>query len=434
MNRSEWLANGAPLTEGFTPRNAVVGVQWGGVDWTQISAGLPMSRAGVTLSESTALTVSAIYASVGLLAGALASLDVCVRRRRFDPVFGKISEDVPDDPLDWILNGAMSDRWSATVAKEYLAASLLLNGDAFALIHRPSLVSNAVRALEPVHPARVLVLLNTDTQRLVYRIAPEIVAGGETQVLDQADVIHIPGLGFNGFRGLSPIGYALRVAGSIAVATQDYAANFFANGSQPSYVLSSDQPYDPKGAAAIREELNKSNGGLANAHRPLILHGGLKPLPLSLSAADTQLLETRKFAVEEIARIYGIPAWMIGQTEKTSSWGSGVEQMGRSFVIYTLQRHLKKFETEFTRKLFPNGSKCVEFDTRSLTAPDIKTMADSHRTALGRAGEPGWMTVNEVRREQGLPPVPGGDDLIKATAPAASPPATGQNDAPQPAV
>ena len=176
----------------------------------------------------------------------------------------------------------------------------------------------------------------------------------------------------------------------------------------------------------VRRTLNLQNGGTGNAHLPALMVGGAKVHELTMNAEDAQLIDTRRFQVEDIARIFGVPPHMIGHTDKTSSWGTGVEQMSIGFVKYTLQRHLVKFEQEINRKVWPSRERYfVEFMTAGLERGDYKTRNEGYRIALGRAGEPAWMTVNEVRKLENLPPVPGGEKLPAPADPAdpAAPPA-----------
>jgi HK97 family phage portal protein len=225
---------------------------------------------------------------------------------------------------------------------------------------------------------------------------------------------------------MSVLRYALRMTGGAAIAMQDYAANFFANNARPDYALETDQALGQEAADAIYAKLDERHRGPANAHRPMLLHGGLKVRTITMPLTDVQLLEQRKFAVEDIARIYGVPPFMIGHTEKTTSWGSGVEAMGTGFVRYALRQHIHKAETELNRKLFRTSSRVVKFDTSDLERADTKSLMESLRIAIGRAGERPILSVNEARAVLRRNRIEGGDD----TAPIAS----GQQAAdPQPA-
>jgi len=154
--------------------------------------------------------------------------------------------------------------------------------------------------------------------------------------------------------------------------------------------------------------------GTGNSHkRPLVLTEGMGVDNVSLSAADSQLLEARKFQVVEIARAFGVPPHLIGETSASTSWGSGIESMGRAFVMFTLDPHLTRIEQELNSKLFPNGEYFLEFDRSVLMAGDLKTQAEFYTAALGGPGAgPGYMTQNEIRKRQNLPPLAGGDKLF----------------------
>jgi len=150
--------------------------------------------------------------------------------------------------------------------------------------------------------------------------------------------------------------------------------------------------------------------GIDNAHKlPLVLTEGMKAEALSLNAEDSQLLEARKFQVIDIARAFGVPPHMIGETSASTSWGSGIEAMSRAFVTYTLQPHLVRIEQELNRKLYPRDTgKFVMFDRDALIEGDSKAQAEYNRAALGGPGTGmGWMTVDEIRKTKGLAPMGG---------------------------
>jgi len=357
-------------------------------------AGLPV------LNERGALAVSAVYAAVNLIAGTIASLPVQVYARQADGERDRLH----NDDLWWILNEQMTPRWNAAAGWEHLGLSLLLRGDAYLRIRRDP--NGRVLGLEPLAYDRVTPVLNVTDGELLYDIAPDPLLpapkDGKRVVVIQADMIHVPGFGFNGLHGLSPLRHALRLAAPVASAMQEYSARFFSNGARPDYVLTTDQGLSPAAIDQLREQIQEAHGGLAKSRKPMLLTNGLKTAPLSLPADEMQLIESRKFAVEEIARIYGVPPFMIGHNEKTTSWGSGVEAMGVGFVRYTLRQHLNKIETELNRKLIRGPRKVLAFDTTDLERADFKTLLDGFRIALGRAGEPAFMTVEEVRERLSL--------------------------------
>lgn len=352
----------------------------------------------VALNEAAAWSISAIAACVNLIAGAISSMPANVLgRNRDDWTLTRIN----DDPVWWILNEEMTPRWSAAAGWEYLIGSLLLLGDAFARIWRDP--NGRVLGIEPLHPSRVRVIVSRNGQRLIYEVQPDPTIttpepGQRAVILDQDDVIHITGAGFDGVRSPSPLRHALRMSGAVAYATQDFSARFFANQARPDYAIVA-----PAGArwseadkTRLGAEIDARHRGV-NAHRPMLMSGGADIKFLSLPLEDLQLIATRQFQIEEIARAYGVPPFMIGHNEKTTSWGSGVEQMGTAFVRYTLSRHLTKIHNELNRKLFRTYAKVVEFDTFELERADMKSMFTAFRMAIGRAGEPGFLSVDEVR-------------------------------------
>jgi len=357
----------------------------------------------------TAMTSTAIHACTSLISGAIMAMPVNIYR--VDISNGE-RDRIYDDDLAWVFNEEMSPRWPASMGWEFLCLSLLLEGDAFAKIKRDRM-SRPI-GLHPWHPWRVNNGPTADGSRMVYRFEPEYINGvtiGQVEILDQDDVLHIPGFGFDGWRGLTPLRHSLRNAGAVALATQEYAGNFFANSARPDYVLQSELNIGEPLRKEMQELIDERHRNPANAHRPMVLGGGLKIQPWSISPADLQLLTTRQFQVEEICRAYGVPPFMVGHTEKNTSWGAGVEAMGKGFVRYTLRQYLNKFEVELNRKLFRTAARVAEFDTSDLERADMATLMTGLRTAVGRAGEPRIMSVNEARAVLRLKKDPAGDEL-----------------------
>lgn len=372
-------------------------------------AGLPM------VNENTVLTISAVYACINLIAGAISVLPMCLYRRTADDY----RQPILNDDLWWVLNEEFMPRWSAATGWEFLVLSLLLHGDCFARILRNSMGKPI--GLEPFHPRRVQVYVKPDRTRLIYAVAPEYVIGADNgtgmEIYDQDDMIHVAGFGFNGIRGLSPLHYHLSMTGATSLATQEFAARFFANGARPDIVITTEQQINAQKSQELSDSWANRYGGLTNAFKPAILGHGAKVSNLTLSAEDAQLLATRQFNVEEIARIYGVPPWMIGHMQKTTSFGAGVETMGTAFVRFTLKQHLNKFEREINRKFFRTKAKFVEFDTFGLERADMKSLFEALSTAVGVPGAPGFLTPDEVRNIINYPPKGGeADELFTGAA------------------
>lgn len=368
------------------------------------------SAAGVSVTPDTAMRVSAVYGCVALLAGTIATLPLGIFERDGD------SRRRSSHDYWWMLNEQANEDMTAAAAWEYLFSAKFFYGDGYAELLRPSPVSSRVIGWLPHHPLRVRPFRDKDGRKY-YRVQPEI---GEAYVLDSADMIQIPSLGFDGLTSPSPITYAAREAIGTAIAGQTYNAKFFAEGATFDYALKTAATVNKEQLDLLKASLLARMGG--NSRAPLILTGGLEPTQLSVNAKDAEILATRLFTVEEICRIFGIPPYMVGHTTKTTSWGSGLAEQGIGFVRYTLRRHLTPTMQEFNRKLWPVRQKYfVEHITAALESGDLKARYDAYRTALGRAGEQPIMDVDEIRRLENLPPNPnlkmnGGADAQPTTA------------------
>lgn len=360
---------------------------------------IPAPGSGIpAVSEASAMRTSAVYACVALIGGSIASLPLPVYQRT------ERGREAATHDYWWLLNESPHPEMSAAAFWEFIVTSMLLYGDGYARLLRRG---TGVSGLMPLHPDRVRPFRSVD-RGVLYEVTPE---QGARYSLSPSDVLHFPTIGFDGLTSISPIRHAARGAISIALAADDYSAAFFANGARPDFALETEGALKQDQIETIRSTWVQRHGGANHSHLPAILHGGLKVKELTMKAEDSQLIETRGFQIEDIARIFGVPPFMIGHNEKTTSWGSGVEAMGIGFVKYTLQRHLVKIEQELNRKLWPSRERYfVEFNTAGLERGDYKTRVSGYRTALGRAGERPWMTVNEVRRLENLAPWEDGDD------------------------
>jgi len=362
-----------------------------------------VSTAGVYLNERTALTISAIFACIQLIAGAVSSLPLPVYRVASNGDRERVEHD-----NWWFVNQQASPVYSSSAFWSYIILSKCLHGDGFARIHRVTHYTDDVKMLEPLHPLNVQVCLNpNDSSRRLYVVTNNLT--GITETVDQDDILHFSGLGFNGLRSISPLRYSLKFAGGIALAADNFSADFFGEGNKPEFVIKTqDAKLNEDQKVIIQSAWADLIAG--NRRKPGVLGKGMEIQELTLSAEDAQLIATRQFQVEDIARAFGVPPFMIGHTTNTTSWGSGVEQMGIGFVKYTLSRHLVGIEQECNHKLFMRPYFC-EFMTAGLERGDTIGRFNAYRVALGRAGEPGFMTVNEVRKAENLAPVVGGDVL-----------------------
>lgn len=363
-------------------------------------SGLPV------VNETTAASISAVNACVKLLAGAVSALPMNIYRMDFT---SGAKAQLWNENLWWVLNEQWHPQWSAASGWDHLMRSRLLHGDAYAIIERNG--AGDPLALVPVSKSRVITYL-MESGRLIYGVMPHA-RSTESKVwyYDQDDMIHVAGDGFDGVTSPSVLQNELRGAAATALAAQDASGRFFANGLMPSVVFNFPAEPPESEVEELRAKIGAKYGGVQNVGKPLVLFGGAEAKALSISPDDAQLLDSRKFSVEEVARIYGVPPWMIGHNEKTTSWGSGVEAMGSGFVRYTLRRHLHAITNEFNRKLYRRGNKFCKFDTSELEQPTFKEYTEALRAGLGRAGERPIFTQNEARSRFDLPPVEGGDSI-----------------------
>lgn len=350
------------------------------------------ASSGSPVTAETAMRVSAAYGCMSLIAGAIATLPVGLYERKGN------ERDTANHEYWWMLNELASDGWTSAAAWEAIILSKLSHGDGFGEWIRPSMYSNRVIGWKPL--ARGTVYPFRDRGQVFYRISP---LDGPSYVLDRADVIHLPSLGFDGLCSPSPLTYAALEAIGTALAAQEHAGRFFASGANFDYALKSASKLDKTQLEQLKASLiaRVQNGGRG----PLILGGGLEPAQLSVNSKDAEILATRLFTVEEICRIFGVPPTMVGHGGAVSNWGTGVAQQGSGFVRYTLQRHLTPIAQELNSKLWPVRQKYfVEHITAALERGDLKARYDAYRTALGRAGEMPFMDANEIRRLENMPP------------------------------
>lgn len=349
------------------------------------------------VTETTAQSITAVFGCVNLIAGALANMPMEISARKS----GGQRDKLHDDPVLELLNMQFSPRWSAFSGWEYLCRSRLFHGDGFAEIKRRG---SQIAELRPLHPLRVQVAPWTDGSRLAYVVTPEPWEADQTRrVIDQDDMLHVAGWGFDGIRSMSILRYALRQSGGVALATQDFAGQFFGNRARPDYALTTEQRLDDEQIEKLRAMVDEKHSvASGNAGRPMLLQGGLKIETVSMSNEDAELIATRGFQIEEICRVYGVPPWMIGRTEKNTTLPGGIATQGEMFVRYTLGSHMTAFQNEINRKIFARQNKVAEFDRFAFTSGDLETMFKAFRIAIGRAGEPGIMTQNEVRNRLGM--------------------------------
>lgn len=351
------------------------------------------STAGKTVTERSAMQMTAVYSCVRILSEAIAGLPL--QFYRYTESGGK--EKAVDHPLYFLLHDEPNPEMTSFVFRETLMTHLLLWGNAYAQIIRNG--RGEVIALYPLMADRMSVNRDTDGQLyyeyIVYSDdAPTV--KGNTVRLAPTDVLHIPGLGFDGLVGYSPIAMAKNAIG-MAIACEEYGAKFFANGAAPSGVL--EHPGTIKDPSRVRESWQSTFGGSANSNKVAVLEEGMKYTPISISPEQAQFLETRKFQIDEIARIFRIPPHMVGDLEKSSF--SNIEQQSLEFVKYTLDPWVARWEQAMVRSLLNAEDKkryFIKFNVDGLLRGDYQSRMNGY--AIGRQN--GWMSANDIRELENL--------------------------------
>ena len=361
------------------------------------------STSGKAVTEHSAMQMTAVYSCVRILAEAIAGLPLHLYTYKEDG--GK--EKALGHPLYLLLHDEPNPEMSSFVFRETLMTHLLLWGNAYAQIIRNG--KGEVVALYPLMPNRMTVDRDSSGQLFYsYQMnnsdAPTMKAG--TVILKPSDVLHIPGLGFDGLVGYSPIAMAKNAIG-LAIATEEYGAKFFANGATPGGLL--EYPGTVKDPDRVRESWNKGFSGSQNAGKVAILEEGMKYTPISIAPEQAQFLETRKFQINEIARIFRVPPHMVGDLEKSSF--SNIEQQSLEFVKYTLDPWVVRWEQSLSRALFTPEEKkkyFVKFNVEGLLRGDYQSRMNGYATAR----QNGWMSANDIRELENLDRIPaeeGGD-------------------------
>lgn len=352
--------------------------------------------AGEYVGHQTALSLSAVWACVNLVAGTCSTLPFFVYRTDRNGARNVAS----DHPLYRVLHDSPNYDQTAVDFWEFIFASLELDGNAYARVVR---AAGKVVGLSPVAPQLVGVRRRADGA-LEYRWSEDGVSYIETD----ATMLHIRGFGGNPLGGMSTLQFG-RNAFSLARAIDRAAGATFKNGLRPSGSLVVPGFLNEEQRKVVEEKLVEKFAGAMNAGRPIVLEGGFNWQNLSINPEDAQMLESRGFSVEEICRFFGVPPFMIGHTEKSTSWGTGLEQQTLGFQKFTLRRRLKRVEQAVAKQLLTPEDRAagvvVEFNVEGLLRGDSAARSAFY-TAMLNAGV---MTINEVRALENLPPVPGGD-------------------------
>lgn len=356
------------------------------------------TTSGNPVNETTAMQTTAVYACVRILSEAIASLPVHVYQYKD----GGGKEMVIDHPLYQVLHDEPNPEMTSFVFRETLMSHLLIWGNAYAQIIRDG--AGRVLGLYPLLPNKMDV--QRDDKGEIYYVYsrssdenPNFKEYGDIK-LKKEDVLHIPGLGFDGLIGYSPIAMAKNAVG-MTLACEEYGASFFANGANPGGVL--EHPGVLKDPSKIRDSWNDVYRGTSNAHKIAVLEEGMKYQQVGIPPKEAQFLETRKFQINEIARLYRIPPNMVGDLEKSSF--SNIEQQSLEFVKYTLDTWVIRWEQSLQKALLLPGEKgkyFIKLNVDGLMRGDYQSRMNGY--SIGRQN--GWLSANDIREMEDMNPLP----------------------------
>jgi HK97 family phage portal protein len=385
-----------------------------GLSFEDLARMFSLGNGGSRISAANAMEAIPVQACCALIAGGIVSMPLrLVQREVVDGMM--VQRPADDHDYWWLFNEQPNSDSTSAQFWEQIVKRKLLWGRAFArIVRKGGGRSIAVDELVFLRNEDVLVETEWDSGRRRTRIVRYLVRDGEhTFGVLPEDMLDFRGTEAGIVYKMSDSLYAAREAVGIVLTIEQYCSKFFANGGMPRTVLKypAGVTLDQKQQDALREAFVKKLGGADNAALPLVLANGGDAVKLSFTAEEAQMLEARKFQVIEIARSFGVPPFMIGETEKTSAWGTGIEQMSQGFIRYTLGPHITAIEQEINRKLFRISRYFVDFDEEALARGDMKSLGDWFRQAVGGSQGPGFMTVDEVRSRLKLAPTPGGGTL-----------------------
>ena len=356
------------------------------------------SGSGKSVTVQSAIQLSTVYACVRVISETIASLPLSIYETVNDG-----NEKATDHPLYRLLHDEPNSEMTSFVFREVMLAHLLLYGNSYSQIIRSG--KNQVIGLYPLLPDHMDV--DRDSKgNLTYTYTT---SDGKTVSIKPRDVLHIPGLGFDGVMGYSPIALEKNAIG-LGIASEEYGSKFFSNGARPSGILT--HPNTVKNPKALRESWNSAYGGSSNSNRVAILEEGMKFEPIAIPNNEAQFLETRKFQVDEICRIFRVPPHLVGNLEHATF--SNIEHQSIDFAVHTIRPWLVRIEQAMNRALLSDQEKgrfFVQFNIDGLMRGDYKSRMEGY--AIGRQN--GWLSANDIRALENQNPIPadqGGDAYL----------------------
>lgn len=357
------------------------------------------AASGKNVTEETAIQISTVYACVRVLAETIASLPLNVYESD-----GKGGSRIAENhPLEYLLHDAPNEEMTSFIWREQMMTQILLRGNSYSQIVRSG--KTAILSIYPLLSSNMTVDRD-DSGALTYKYQ---MADENTITLSPSEVLHIPGMGFDGIMGYSPIALMKTTLG-LTLAAEEYGSKVFGNGATPAGVLT--HPNRLKDPEKLRNAWNAAYGGSANAGKIAILEEGMKFERISMPNSEAQFLETRKFQVSEICRIYRVPPHMVGDLEHATF--SNIEHQSISFAVHTIRPWLVRIEQSMNKALFSEnerGKYFVKFNMDGLMRGDYKSRMEGY--AIARQN--GWMSADDIRGLENLNPIgaaKGGEEYL----------------------
>lgn len=350
------------------------------------------SSSGKVVTADKAIQLSAVWACVRLLSESISTLPLKIYVRQPDGS----RKAATDHPAYSILCRRPNSEMTPSRFMLMVVASICLRGNAFI---EKKFIANRLVSLVPLLPQN-MVVKRLVTGALEYKYTEN----GNERVIPVKNIMHIRGFGLDGVCGMMPMKTGRDVFGS-AMAVEESAAKIFEQGLQSSGFLSAENALSDEQRERLRSYMAAFTGS-KNAGKIMVLEGGLKYQGVTMNSEDAQMLESRSFSIEEICRWFRVPPFMVGHTTKQSSWASSLEGMNLQFLTHTLRPLLVNIEQEIGRCLLDSDDEVfAEFSVEGLLRADSAGRAAYYTSAL----QNGWMSRNDVRRLENMPPIEGGD-------------------------
>lgn len=354
-------------------------------------------EAGVTVTPESSMSMSAVYRAASLISSVSAALPLHAYTKGTK---NRVDSELLDNPHPDLTRYEL---WRLS----YLHRCLWGNSYLQKIGNRKT---GEIKELRPIHPSKVKVGKATPSRLnpsgKVFQITDD---RGEEHALTPREILHIPALGYDGVTGVSPIRLAAQGIGT-ALAAERYSGKLFGSGVLLSGILQVEQRLKDGQAEQLQNRWKAKMAGMDRAHEVAVLDSGAKFEPLTMPNTDAQLLESRRFQITEVGRFFGVPPFLLMETEKSTSWGTGLEQQAQGFVTFDLHpQWLAPTEQRVTKELLLTGTEYAKYTMEGLLRGDSQARAEFY-TALRNAGA---FSANDIRDREDLPPIENGDGYLQ---------------------